>query len=68
MEAVTVSPEYQIVIPKEIRETLCVRPGDKVHVLQYKNRIECIPVKEIKHMRGFLRGMDTTIRREKDCL
>ncbi|MFQ5428563.1 MAG: AbrB/MazE/SpoVT family DNA-binding domain-containing protein [Thermodesulfobacteriota bacterium] len=68
MEAVTISPEYRIVIPKGIREVLCVRPGGMVHVLQYENRIECIPVKEIKQMRGFLRGMDTTIRREKDRL
>lgn len=68
METVTVSPKYQIVIPKAIREALEIRPGEKVHVLQYENRIEYIPVKEMKKMRGFLKGIDTTVRREKDRL
>jgi len=68
METVTISPKYQIVIPKEIREALGIRPGEKVHVLQYENRIEYIPVKEMKKMRGFLKGIDTTVRREKDRL
>ncbi len=68
METVTVSPKYQIVIPRDIREALEIRPGAKVHVLQYENRIEYIPVKEMKKMRGFLKGIDTTVRREKDRL
>jgi len=68
METVTISPKYQIVIPKEIREALGIRPGEKVHVLQYENRIEYIPVKEMKKMRGFLKGIDTTVKREKDRL
>jgi len=68
METVTISPKYQIVIPKEIRKALGIRPGEKVHVLQYENRIEYIPVKEMKKMRGFLKGIDTTVKREKDRL
>jgi len=68
METVTISPKYQIVIPKEIREALGIRPGEKVHVLQYENRIEYIPVKEMKKMRGFLKGIDTTVKGEKDHL
>ncbi|MCD5406969.1 MAG: AbrB/MazE/SpoVT family DNA-binding domain-containing protein [Desulfotomaculum sp.] len=62
METVKVSPKYQVVIPLEIRKSLGIKPGTKVHVLQYENRIEYIPVKEMKEMRGFLKGMDTTIR------
>jgi len=68
METVTVSPKYQIVIPRDIRKALGIQPGEKVHVLQYENRIEYIPVKEMKKMRGFLKGIDTTVRREKDRL
>jgi len=68
METVTVSPKYQIVIPREIREALGIRPGAKVHVLQYENRIEYIPVKEMKKMRGFLKGIETTVKGEKDRL
>ena len=50
----------------KLERTLGIKPGEKVHVLQYENRIEYIPVKPIKKMRGFLKGIDTTILREKD--
>lgn len=66
MEAVKVSPKYQVVIPLEIRKSLGIKPGTKVYVLQYENRIEYIPVKDMKKMRGFLKGIDTSIEREKD--
>jgi AbrB family looped-hinge helix DNA binding protein len=66
METVKVSPKYQVVIPHSIRKALGIKPGEKVHVLQYENRIEYIPVKSIKRMRGFLKGIDTSLKREKD--
>ncbi len=66
MEAVKVSPKYQVVIPFSIRETLGIYPGEKVHVLQYKNRIEYIPERSIKSMRGFLKGINTIVKRDKD--
>jgi AbrB family looped-hinge helix DNA binding protein len=68
MTTVTVSPKYQVVIPREIREALGIRPGQKVQVLQYQNRIEFIPVRPIEQMRGFLKGIDTTVEREQDRL
>jgi AbrB family looped-hinge helix DNA binding protein len=66
MEAVTVSPKFQIVIPSAIRKSLGLRPGQKVQVIQYENRIELIPVRPIQEARGFLKGIDTTIEREPD--
>jgi AbrB family looped-hinge helix DNA binding protein len=66
METVTVSPKFQVVIPKEMRESLRLAPGQKVQALLYENRIELIPVRPIKKMRGFLKGIDTTIDRETD--
>ena len=66
MEVVKVYPKYQVVIPFKIREALGIKPGTKVHVLQYENRIEYIPVRNIKEMCGFLKGIDTRIKREKD--
>jgi len=54
------------VIPLAIRERLGLEPGQKVQALAYDNRIEFIPVRSLKSMRGFLQGIDTTVRRERD--
>lgn len=66
MEPVAVSPKFQVVIPKRIREKLGLSPGQKVQVIVYGDRIELIPVRSIKHMRGFLKGIATTVAREAD--
>ena len=66
MQTVTVSPKYQVVIPKEIRDTLRLRPGQKMRVIEYDGRIEMIPDRDISELRGFLRGIDTRIEREED--
>ncbi len=68
METVIVSPKYQIVIPRAIRKSLGIEPGQKIQVLQYQNRIELIPLKDIREMRGFLKGIDTTVERGGDRL
>jgi AbrB family looped-hinge helix DNA binding protein len=68
METVLVSPKFQVVIPRAIRKALSIQPGQKVQVLQYENRIELIPIKPVATMRGFLKGIDTTIDREPDRL
>ncbi len=66
MATVTVSPKYQIVIPKPIREALGLQPGAKLQIVQYEDRIEFIPEKKVRKMRGFIRGIDTTVPRERD--
>jgi AbrB family looped-hinge helix DNA binding protein len=66
METVTVSPKYQVVIPQKVRLAMGIRPGEKFQVLQYEDRIEYIPVRKMKTMRGFLKGIDTKVLREKD--
>jgi AbrB family looped-hinge helix DNA binding protein len=66
MEVVTVSPKYQVVIPRSIRDTMDIRPGQKVQVIRYSDGIIYIPLRPIKELRGFLRGIDTTIEREDD--
>jgi len=66
MKTVTVSPKYQVVIPREVRESLSLKPGEKMQVINYADRIELVPVRKIKDMRGFLKGIDTTVEREKD--
>ena len=66
MSTVTISPKFQVVIPLEVRQKLQLKAGQQVEVLLYDDRIELVPVKPIRQMRGFLRGIDTTIERESD--
>jgi AbrB family looped-hinge helix DNA binding protein len=66
METVTLSPKYQVVIPQAIRERMGLAPGEKMQVLQYEDRIEFIPHRRLKDMRGFLKGIDTAVPREGD--
>ena len=66
MNTVTVSPKFQVVIPLPVREELQLRPGQKLRVIQFEDRVELIPVRTAKELRGFLKGMDTTIEREAD--
>ena len=66
MEAVKISPKYQVVIPKKLRESLNLSPGQKVQMVAFEDRIEMIPVRKISEMKGFLKGIDTTVAREKD--
>jgi AbrB family looped-hinge helix DNA binding protein len=68
MDTVTLSPKFQVVIPQAIRDALQLKAGEKLRVLRYGDRVEFIPVRSIKEMRGFLRGMDTHIEREDDRL
>ena len=66
MTTVTVSPKFQVVIPKDVRESMGIISGQKMQVLTYQNRIELIPIKPMKKMKGFLKGIDTDIVRDKD--
>ena len=66
MQIVTVSPKYQVVIPKAVRESLQLRPGQKMRVIEYDGRIEFIPERDINELRGFLKGINTEFEREED--
>lgn len=66
MQTVTVSPKYQVVIPKEIREAMRLRPGQKLKVIEYEGRIELIPDRDISELKGFLKGINTNFSREDE--
>ena len=66
MTMVTVSPKFQVVIPKAIREALGLKSGARLHAIQYQDRIELVRVRSSKEARGFLRGIDTTVPRDPD--
>ena len=66
MPMVTVSPKFQVVIPKEVRDSMGIESGQKIQMLMYRNRIELIPIKPMKKMKGLLKGMDTDVRKDED--
>jgi len=66
MSAVTVSPKFQVVIPQAIRQAMGLVPGVKLQVVHFVDRIEMIPVRSSKSLRGSLRGIDTSVPRERD--
>jgi AbrB family looped-hinge helix DNA binding protein len=68
MPRVTVSPKFQVVIPREVRDSLGLQPGEQLQVFRYGDRIELVPVRPIREMRGFLKGIDTTVERDPDRL
>jgi AbrB family looped-hinge helix DNA binding protein len=68
MATVKVSPKFQVVIPRQVRESLGIRAGQRVQVLTYEDRVEFIPLKPMKAMRGFLKGIDTAVPRDEDRL
>lgn len=66
METVTISPKFQIVIPQQIRESMGLRSGEKAHVLAFRNRIEIIPIRDVRPLRGYLNGIDISVVGEGD--
>ena len=66
MTTVTVSPKYQVVIPKEVRQALGIKAGEKLDAIPYRGHIALVPVRSIKSARGFLKGIDTEVARDDD--
>ena len=63
MQTVTVSPKFQVVIPRPVRDSMQLRAGQKMQVIEYDGRIEMIPERDISELRGFLKGIDTDLKR-----
>lgn len=66
MSAITISSGFRIVIPEQIRKSLKLKPGQRLQAIHYENRIELIPLRPIRAMRGFLSGIDTRVARDRD--
>jgi len=66
MDTVTISPKYQVVIPKAIRARLKLKAGQKVQAIVYQDRLELVPVRPVRQLKGFLKGIDTSVPRERD--
>jgi AbrB family looped-hinge helix DNA binding protein len=66
MNSVTISPKFQVLIPRDVRDSMKLSPGQKVQIIEYQNRLELIPERDIKDMRGILKGINTDFEREDD--
>ena len=66
MDVVTVSSKYQIVIPRRVRERVRLRPGTKLQVISFDDRIEPVPLRPMREMKGFLKGLDSTFQRDAE--
>ena len=65
MNAVKVSPKFQVVIPRAVRNRLSIKAGDELHVAALDGRVELVPLKKPRQLRGFVRGIDTSVERER---
>lgn len=66
MLSVTISPKYQVVIPRTIRRHMGLKPGQKMQIIEYGQRIELIPETNLADLRGVLKGINITDYREKE--
>jgi AbrB family looped-hinge helix DNA binding protein len=65
MATTTISPKFQIVIPKEVREKLHLAPSQRLQVLEKGGVITLVPEVPLKSLKGTLKGMSKTDLREK---
>ena len=68
MDTTTISSKFQIIIPLHVRQQMHLRPGQKIQMISYNNRIVLVPLKPIEEARGFIKGMDTSLEPEDDRL
>ncbi len=66
MPIVTISPEFEVVIPREIRHSLGLMPVQQMLSLQHPSRIELVRLPHVRELRGSLSGIDTTIAADED--
>jgi len=66
MTTVTVSPKFQIVIPKPVREAMGLKPGQKLVALPYDGTVVFVPLLSAEKLQGYLPGLDTDVPREDD--
>ena len=66
VQIVTVSHKFQVVIPNAIRDSLNIRPGQKIQAIAYSGHVEFIPIRDIKELLGSLKGMDVSDPREHE--
>jgi AbrB family looped-hinge helix DNA binding protein len=65
MARTRVSPKFQVVIPKEVREGMDLRVGQDLQVVSKGGVITLVPERPLSSLRGFAKGIRTDNLREK---
>ena len=68
MNTVTLSPKFQVVIPQQIRESLQLKPGQKMQMIRFECQVVMVPLRALKEMQGTFKGMNTDFERASDRL
>jgi AbrB family looped-hinge helix DNA binding protein len=68
MWTVTVSPKFQVVIPRALRDRLELRPGAKLMVVEFNGGLCLMPIQPAASLRGIAHGISPDIEREHDRL
>ena len=67
MTTTTISPKYQVVIPKDVREKLNLKSGQKLTVVAKGGMVYLMPEKPVESFKGYLKGMNAgSIREDKE--
>ena len=64
MDTIKISPKFQVVIPRRVREAMNLQPGTRLQVVPFGDRIELIPLRSAESLRGSLPGLDTRVERD----
>lgn len=67
MAVVIVSSGYRVVIPKDVREKLGIRSGQKLEAFAVRGRIEYVPVQPIESLRGRYPDLPALERETQDA-
>ncbi len=54
---VRVSPKFQVVIPKALREELKIEPGQELMMYALDGSLRLVPRRSIKELRGIAKGL-----------
>ena len=66
MDVVTVSPKFQVVVPKRVRSAIGLKAGQKLMMLVVDGQVRLVPIRAAKALRGLLKGTGATFEREPD--
>ncbi len=66
MTYTSISSKYQVVIPKEIRQRIAVKPGQKLIIYERGGVIHLVPDVPLKKLKGLHKGLSLDLKDLRD--